>query len=158
MRTKWMLCAAVLFLLSAAVATAQTPGNAAPVAEKDSQPTGEPTYEGRVEGDTIENPFVIDDLPFVGSGDTCPFLHDYDEVCPYTGSAAPDVVYSYYCEYDRTVASICALRSTTQRSSSTRTSTSPGIPSPATTTIPGVGRTAISPGWGWDSSRGTPTT
>ncbi|MCK4915351.1 MAG: hypothetical protein KAS89_04225, partial [Candidatus Eisenbacteria sp.] len=99
MRTKWTMCAAVLLFLSVAVATAQTPGNAAQVAEKESHPTGVPTYEGRVEGDTIEDPFVIDDLPFLGSGDTCPFAHDYDEVCPYTGSAAPDVVYRYDCTH-----------------------------------------------------------
>ncbi len=109
MRTKWTLYAAVLLLLSAAVATAQTPGNAALVAEKESQPTGEPTYEGRVEGETIETPFIIDYLPFAGTGDTCPFLHDYDEACPYDGSTSPDVVYSYYCQYSCTVViDLCA--------------------------------------------------
>jgi hypothetical protein len=77
MRTKWILCAAALLCLSAAVATAQTPGNAGPVAEKDSQPTGEPTYEGRVEGDTIETAFKILYFPFTDWMDTCPFLHDY---------------------------------------------------------------------------------
>ena len=109
MRLRWTLCAAILLFLSAVVATAQTPGNSGLIAEKESQPTGTPTYEGRIEGDTIEDPFVIDALPFIGSGDTCPFAHDYDEVCPYTGSAAPDAVYSYYCEYDRTVSiDLCA--------------------------------------------------
>lgn len=109
MRTKWTLYTAVLLLLSAAVATAQTPGNAALVAEKESQPTGEPTYEGRVEGETIETPFIIDYLPFAGTGDTCPFLHDYDEACPYDGSTSPDVVYSYYCQYSCTVViDLCA--------------------------------------------------
>ncbi len=109
MRTKWPTCAVVLLFLSAAIATAQTPGNTAPVAEKESQPTGVPTYEGRVEGDTIEDPFVIDDLPFLGSGDTCPFAHDYDEVCPYTGSAAPDVVYRYDCTHTfMVVIDLCA--------------------------------------------------
>jgi hypothetical protein len=71
------MCAAVLLCLSAAVATAQTPGNNTEIPDKESQPTGVPTYEGRIEGDTIEDPFVIDDLPFIGSGDTCPFAHDY---------------------------------------------------------------------------------
>jgi hypothetical protein len=86
-----------------------SPGNRAEIPDKDSQPTGVPTYEGRIEGDTIEDPFVIDDLPFVGSGDTCPFAHDYDEVCPYTGSAAPDVVYSYYSQHgDMLVIDLCA--------------------------------------------------
>ncbi len=103
MRTKWALCAAALLCLSAAVATAQTPGNAALVAEKDSQPTGEPTYEGRVEGETIETAFEIEYFPFTDSMDTCPFLHDYDECCPYTGSMSPDVVYRYDCLYDRSI-------------------------------------------------------
>jgi hypothetical protein len=103
MRTRWTLCAAVLLFLSAVVATAQTPGNAALIAEKESPPTGVPTYEGRTEGDTIETAFKILSFPFTDSMDTCPFLHDYDECCPYTGSMSPDVVYEYYCQYDRTI-------------------------------------------------------
>jgi len=98
-----------MLVLSAAVATAQTPGNVAQVAEKESQSTGEPTYEGRTEGDTIETAFVIENLPFTGTGDTCPFLHDYDEACPFGGSLSPDVVYSYYCQYSCTVViDLCA--------------------------------------------------
>jgi hypothetical protein len=93
------MCAAALLLLLASTVLAAGTGNRTPAVVKDYQPTGVPTYEGRIEGDTIEDPFVIDDLPFTGSGDTCPFAHDYDEVCPYTGSASPDVVYRYDCEY-----------------------------------------------------------
>jgi len=103
MRTKWTMCAAVLLCLSTAVATAQTPGNNAEVPDKDSQPTGVPTYEGRIEGDTIETAFNIQYFPFTDSMDTCPFLHDYDECCPYTGSMSPDVVYEYYCQYTRSI-------------------------------------------------------
>ena len=28
-------------------------------------------------------------------GNTCGFYHDYDEVCPFSGSLSPDVVYAY---------------------------------------------------------------
>ncbi len=100
MKTLAIACLAGLALLCAAAAVATpTPGNRAEIPDKNSQPTGVPTYEGRIEGDTIEDPFVIDGLPFVGSGDTCPFANDYDEICPYTGSTSPDVVYRYDCEY-----------------------------------------------------------
>ncbi len=100
MKTFAIACLTGLFLLCAAASVATpTPGSSAEVPDKDSQPTGVPTYEGRLEGDTIEDPFVIDDLPFGGSGDTCPFVNDYDACCPYTGSTSPDVVYSYQCQY-----------------------------------------------------------
>jgi hypothetical protein len=105
MRKKWTMCAAVLLFLSAAVATvaAPSPGNSAEIPDKNPQPTGKPTYEGRVEGETIETAFVIPYFPFTDSVDTCPFLDDYDEACPYTGSTSPDVVYRYDCQYTRTV-------------------------------------------------------
>ena len=47
----------------------------------------------RVQGDSIGNPFVVDALPFSTAGSTVGFTDDYDEVCPYTGSTSPDVVY-----------------------------------------------------------------
>ena len=47
----------------------------------------------RAQGDSIGNPFVIDALPFSTTGSTVGFTDDYDEVCPYTGSTSPDVVY-----------------------------------------------------------------
>ncbi len=99
MRTKWIMCAAVMLFLLASTVLAAGTGNRTPAVVKDYQPTGVPTYEGRIEGDTIEDPFFIDDLPFAGSGDTCPFINDYDASCPYTGSTSPDVVYSYQCQY-----------------------------------------------------------
>jgi len=51
------------------------------------------TNMSRVQGDSISNPFVVDALPFYASGSTVGFTDDYDEVCPYTGSTSPDVVY-----------------------------------------------------------------
>jgi hypothetical protein len=49
----------------------------------------------RYDGDTCANPIVIPSLPFSDSRNTCVYTNDYDEVCPYAGSTAPDVVYAY---------------------------------------------------------------
>jgi hypothetical protein len=57
--------------------------------------TGIPTYEGRDGGEDISTAVVIPSLPFNDTGNTCPYLNDYDEACPYTGGTAPDVVYAY---------------------------------------------------------------
>jgi hypothetical protein len=46
-------------------------------------------------GETIETATVIPGLPYVDLGHTCDKVNDYDEICPYSGSTAPDVVYSY---------------------------------------------------------------
>ena len=62
---------------------------------KDSTPTGVHYDSGRVEGDTIEEAWVIAALPFTDSDNTCGFNDDYDEVCPYSGSWSGDVVYAY---------------------------------------------------------------
>ena len=57
---------------------------------------GEP-YQGggRSGGDTIGDATRIPALPFADQGGTCGYGNDYDEVCPYPGSTAPDVVYVY---------------------------------------------------------------
>lgn len=46
-------------------------------------------------GDTVNDAVVIPSLPFSSSGTTTGYTNNYDEVCPYTGSSAPDVVYAY---------------------------------------------------------------
>jgi len=46
-------------------------------------------------GDDIASAVAITAMPFAGSGTTAGYTNDYDEVCPYSGSTAPDVVYSY---------------------------------------------------------------
>ncbi|MFH1747847.1 MAG: hypothetical protein ABIG44_12500 [Planctomycetota bacterium] len=51
-------------------------------------------------GDTCENALPIFDLPCVVYGTTVGYTNDYDEVCPYQGSTAPDVVYSYTAYYN----------------------------------------------------------
>jgi hypothetical protein len=64
------------------------------------KPAGDYTYtppaEPRQGGDTIASATVIGSLPYSDSGTTVGYVNNYDEVCPYTGSLSPDVVYSYY--------------------------------------------------------------
>jgi hypothetical protein len=55
---------------------------------------GVPFDGNRIEGDTIEEAFVIDGPFFYGTGNTCGFTDNYEEMCPY-GSNSPDVVYAY---------------------------------------------------------------
>ena len=56
-------------------------------------------------GETINSAWVIDDpaLPIQLTGSTVGFMDDYDEVCPYAGTGAPEVVYSYTPTADVTV-------------------------------------------------------
>lgn len=61
---------------------------------KETAPGTEPITL-RQGGDDIPNATVIPALPFYDEGTTCGYTNDYDESCPYTGSASPDVVYSY---------------------------------------------------------------
>jgi hypothetical protein len=68
--------------------------------EKQSPPSGDPTFEGRDVGDNIAAPFVITALPFSETGSTCAYLDDYDVACPYPESSSPDVVYAYYADSD----------------------------------------------------------
>ena len=44
-------------------------------------------------GENMDNPFIISSMPFSAEGTTVGFENDYDAVCPFTGSTAPDVVY-----------------------------------------------------------------
>ena len=44
-------------------------------------------------GENLDNPFIISSMPFSAEGTTVGFENDYDAVCPFTGSTAPDVVY-----------------------------------------------------------------
>ena len=49
-------------------------------------------------GETMANPFIVDQVPFYATGTTVGFMDDYDEVCPYSGSTSADVVYSWEAE------------------------------------------------------------
>jgi hypothetical protein len=90
---KTVTCVAIAVAVLAAMALAQTPTAVRPA--KHGGTTGEPTYEGRIEGDTIEECWTIPSLPFFGTGNTCAYIDNYDEACPYDGNWAPDVVYCY---------------------------------------------------------------
>ncbi|MFC1572530.1 hypothetical protein ACFL6M_02920 [Candidatus Eisenbacteria bacterium] len=62
----------------------------------DSHVTGVPVGGDRIDGDTIAEAWVVTSLPFTDTVlNTCTFNDDYDEVCPYTGSTSPDVVYAF---------------------------------------------------------------
>ena len=62
--------------------------------------TYEPPAVPRQGGDTIDDATVIPGLPYLITGTTAGYIDDYDEVCPYTGSTAPDVVYSFTPDSD----------------------------------------------------------
>ncbi len=97
---KTVTCVAIAVAVLAATALAQTPTAVRPA--KHSETIGEPTYGGRIEGDTIEECWTIPSLPFFDTGNTCGFTFDYDEMCPY-GSSSPDVVYCYSPPHDMCV-------------------------------------------------------
>jgi hypothetical protein len=71
---------------------------------KDAQEFGIPNPQPQVGGEDIATAANIPVLPYSDGGNTCAYLHDYDESCPYTGSLSPDVVYKYsptvYTEVD----------------------------------------------------------
>lgn len=46
-------------------------------------------------GENIGSAVNIPALPYSDAGNTCSNINDYDEACPFTGSTAPDVVYSF---------------------------------------------------------------
>ena len=67
-----------------------------------------PVNNGREGGETIATALSIPGLPYNDTGDTSDNLNDYDEVCSYTGSTAPDVVYAYTPVNNETVGvSLC---------------------------------------------------
>jgi len=62
--------------------------------------SGVPAPEGRTGGETIETATVIGTLPYTDTDNSCAFFDDYDEVCPYSGSTAPDAVYAFTPDMD----------------------------------------------------------
>jgi hypothetical protein len=91
---RYRLLVAVLIAASAAaLAIPPELGNTAPPKVAQSWPVNVPV--GRQVGDTIESPFVIPSVPYATSGTTAGFANDYDEICPYSGSTAADVVYRF---------------------------------------------------------------
>lgn len=62
--------------------------------QKDWTPTNHPVEGPGVGGDDTGSATVVDGLPYVDTGNTCAAADDYDEPCPWGGSA-PDVVYAF---------------------------------------------------------------
>lgn len=54
--------------------------------------SGTPVSQG---GDTMGDAALVFGLPFYACGTTVGYTDDYDEVCNYSGSTAPDVVYTF---------------------------------------------------------------
>lgn len=46
-------------------------------------------------GDNCSNPKVIGETPYTDLDNTCVYSQDYDAICPFGESTAPDVVYQY---------------------------------------------------------------
>jgi hypothetical protein len=62
----------------------------------------------RTAGEDIACAIAIPSLPFVDAGTTTGRADDYDVVCPYSGSSAPDAVYAFSPESDVTITvSLC---------------------------------------------------
>ena len=53
-------------------------------------------------GDTLMDATPVM-LPYSGTGTTAQYFDDYDEVCPYTDSTAPDVVYTFTATMDMAI-------------------------------------------------------
>jgi len=93
----------LLMLLTVTTALAADLGTTAPAKPESPMPVApaDPALL-RQGGDTIADAVPIP-IPYAGTGTTEGFVDDYDEVCPYTGSTSPDVVYSLAPEADTEV-------------------------------------------------------
>jgi hypothetical protein len=89
---KMLVLALVLGLVG--VAAAHDFGTQAPVKTPQTFPQNVPNPV-RQGGDTIGSAMVIPGIPYNDDGMTSGYNDDYDEVCPYTDSTSPDVVYQY---------------------------------------------------------------
>jgi hypothetical protein len=94
-----MWCLVVILALS--VAPGAVPADQAPTAVRNEAgpkaPHGQDSnpVTTRTGGDTFATATVIPSLPFTDIGSTCGAANDYDAVCPYSWSTAPDVVYKF---------------------------------------------------------------
>ncbi len=83
-----------LFLAGAAFAATAPTSNRLSLEGKGLS-DGDGAIGPRTGGETIADATVIPSLPYSDTGATCGYINDYDEVCPYSGSTAPDVVYAF---------------------------------------------------------------
>ncbi len=87
---------AFVLVLVAVAAQAGVPGRGVPAKPVSSAPAPPPDAAKILAGgDTCATATVIPSLPYSDNGTTAGFSNDYNEDCPFTGSTAPDVVYSY---------------------------------------------------------------
>jgi hypothetical protein len=82
---------AMLAVALALPAGAQHLGTSAPA--KSDVPARQTLVRDRQGGDTFADAFLIPGVPYEDTGTTLGYADDYDAVCPYAGSTAPDVVY-----------------------------------------------------------------
>ncbi len=94
-RTLVMILAVALWMLPAAGADDPSPCAAPGRSDAKNPIPAAPARDGRVGGETIDDALLIDGLPFSDTGATCDNIDDYDEICPYDESTAPDVVYAF---------------------------------------------------------------
>jgi hypothetical protein len=92
---RYTVCVLALCLLAAAAASPVSPKSVGTTPAKHAPASAVREHPARVGGETIETATVIPGLPFSDTDTTCGYIDDYDEICPYGGSAAPDVVYAY---------------------------------------------------------------
>lgn len=85
--------ALVLGLAASAYATSPSTSHVSQLEPRPMHPYENPGV--RVQGDTVEDPVIVDAVPFSATGTTCGFNNDYDHSCPYPGSTSPDVVYRW---------------------------------------------------------------
>jgi hypothetical protein len=94
----------LMVIAIAGAAIAQDLGNSRELPVKNTPTrTYTPPAEVKQGGDTVFDATVIQGLPYSDTGNTCGYTNDYDEVCPYTGSTSPDVVYSFTPGSDRLI-------------------------------------------------------
>ena len=93
---KSVIFACLVASLFNSLVTAQDLGNSRELPVKNTPIVPyEPPAVPKQGGDTIADATVIPSLPFTDTGTTAGYIDDYDEVCPYTESTSPDVVYSF---------------------------------------------------------------
>lgn len=90
-----LLVVVLALCMAGAVFAAQSPTGAKFSTADKGLSMGDGAMGPRTGGDTIAQATVIAALPYTDTGATCSFVNDYDEICPYSGSTSPDVVYSY---------------------------------------------------------------
>jgi hypothetical protein len=90
------LALVVVFAVALVASASTSIDNAVPYKD----PSGAVPPEGKFQGgDTIETCTAIGALPYSTTGTTAGYVDNYDEVCPYSGSTSPDVVYCWTADF-----------------------------------------------------------